>query len=307
MEEFISPQTQLAHLRLAVEVAGIDVPEVVLPTERHVLLGNRRFHYVDWGTAGMPPLVFLHGGGQTARTWDLPCLALRGRYRCLALDQRGHGDSEWSYEGDYGPDAHVEDVERFVDHLELERFVLVGLSLGCINSLFYAVRNPERVAALVAVDAGPAIRIEGGESIISFRTRTHELDSIEDYVNEAVRFNPRRDPRLLRLSLLHNLRRLPNGRWTWKTDQRIANDVAHLLERMRSLWGDLGRIRSPVLVLRGAESDVFLDDHAERLTAALPDARWSRIEGAGHTIHGDNPRAFIAAVVDFLGSAPISS
>src|SRR5262245_1878470 len=87
----------LAHHRSAAELAGLEIPEFVAPEHHDVVLGGLRLHYLDWGTAGHPPALFLHGGGQTARTWDLCCLALRPELRCIALDQRGHGDSEWSY------------------------------------------------------------------------------------------------------------------------------------------------------------------------------------------------------------------
>src|SRR5262245_32909646 len=101
---------ELEHLQLAVTLAGVEVP-VSLPSSHHLVVGGLRLHYLDWGTAGRPPIVFLHGGALTAHTWDVVCLALRSEYRCLALDQRGHGDSEWSPVMDYGADAHRDDLE----------------------------------------------------------------------------------------------------------------------------------------------------------------------------------------------------
>jgi esterase len=296
----MSSAEEIAHHELAARIAGLEIPEFTAPDEHQVVLGQMRFHYLDWGVRGAPPIVFLHGGGQTARTWDLVCLAMRGDYRCLALDQRGHGDSEWSYVMDYGPEAQARDVAAFVDHLGFERFVLVGMSMGCINALHYALQHPDRLAALVAVDAGPAVRTEGGERIVDFRRRTAELDSVEEYLEQAMRFNPRRDPRLLRRSLLHNLRRLPNGKWTWKTDPRPWLDVDDLMRRMAALWTELWRIRCPTLVVRGEESDVFLDEHAERFAQALPNGRWERVERAGHTIQGDNPRGLVDTLRRFL-------
>ena len=90
-----------------------------------------RLHYLDWGPAGRRPgtrggwpLVFLHGGGLNAHTWDIVCLALREEYRCHALDLRGHGDSEWSPAQDYSLGAHLRDLEAFADHLDIARFFL---------------------------------------------------------------------------------------------------------------------------------------------------------------------------------------
>src|SRR5205814_301136 len=160
------------------------------------------------------------GGGLTAHTWDLVCLALRAEFRCLALDQRGHGDSEWSPTLDYAPEAHVRDIAALIDHLGLDRPVLVGQSMGGMNALAYAARPGARLAGLVLVDVGPDIRWDGAQRIATFVQGPGELDSVEAFVERARAFSPSRDPRLLRRSILHNLRELPDGRWTWKYDRR---------------------------------------------------------------------------------------
>src|SRR5207249_11254917 len=108
------------------------------------------------GTRAPPPVLFLHGGGLNVRTWDLVGAALKIERHCLALDQRGHGDSEWSPEMDYATESHVADLDAFVDHLGLDRFVLVGMSLGGANALAWAGAHSRRLAALVLVDVRPA-------------------------------------------------------------------------------------------------------------------------------------------------------
>ena len=90
--------------------AGLKLPEVVLPQSHHIVIHRMRFHYLDWGTAGHPPILFLHGGGLNAHTWDVVCLMLRPDYHCFALDQRGHGDSEWEPTSDYSHESQVGDV-----------------------------------------------------------------------------------------------------------------------------------------------------------------------------------------------------
>lgn len=298
----LEPAEQLEHLRLALELSQLEGIDPVLPEDRDVVLGGLRIHYVDWGTRGHPTLLFLHGGGLTARTWDLVCLALRGRYRCLAMDQRGHGDSEWSPALEYGVEDHVGDIERFVEELCLDELVLVGHSMGAINALAYASSHSDRLAALVSIDAGPEVRWgEGTERIADFVLASAELDSVDEFVQRAQSFNKLRDPRLLRTSLLHNLRRLPSGKWTWKYDRRPMR------ERLRALPSVLDALREkvpsiqcPTLVVRGASSDVFSDADAERFVALLPDGRWTRVEGAGHTVQGDEPRALAEALQEFF-------
>ena len=291
------------HLTLASAKAGLTFPELVLPAAHDVVLRRMRFHYLDWGTAGRPPIVFLHGGGLNAHTWDLVCLGLRRERHCFALDQRGHGDSEWSPEMDYTTESQVGDLEAFVDRLGLTRFVLVGMSLGGVNAMAWAGRHSERLAGLVIVDVGPEIRMAGVQKIAAFTSEQKLLDSIDEVIERALAFNPRRDPRLLRLSLRHNLRQTPKGQWMWKYDQRHRGKAEPgAYERRRELlWDAVAKIACPTLVVRGAQSDVFHDEDAERLTAALPRGRWVRVENAGHTVQGDNPAGLLTELRGFLG------
>jgi pimeloyl-ACP methyl ester carboxylesterase len=301
-----SPAEDRDYHRLAAEIAGLELPEIVAPRHEHVVLHGMRFHYLDWGRPGRPSALFLHGGGQTARTWDLCCLALRRELHCLALDQRGHGDSEWAYDFAYTPEDHAKDFAALLDHLGIARAVVIGMSMGCLNGLAFSVRHPERVSAFVAVDAGPWVRMEGARRLVEFVQGADGGARFEDWLEAACRFNPRRDPRLLRQGLLHNLRALPDGRLTWKTDRRRPIDPAVMESRLAALRAQLQRIRCPSLILRGAESDIFLDADAERFASALPDARWVRIAGAGHTIQGDQPAALVREVRAFLTARAIA-
>ncbi len=296
----VDPSEEVEHHRLRCERAGIPARAYVPPRHRNLLLDGMRFHLLSWGVDSLPPVLFLHGGNQTARTWDLICHELAASHWCLALDQRGHGDSEWSYAFDYSVRAHARDITALVDQLQLERLVLVGMSMGCVNAVRYAIDHPQRLAGLVAIDAGPWVRVDGANRICDFVESCTELESLEDYVRESMRFNPRRDPRLLRVSLRHNLRQLPDGRLTWKSDRRRRLDPSSFEPALTELRDDLDRIRCPSLVVRGAESDVFLDEHAERFANALPDGRWIRIPSAGHTVQGDNPATLIEELREFL-------
>ncbi|MGO9451850.1 MAG: alpha/beta fold hydrolase [Candidatus Binataceae bacterium] len=291
---------QIGMLRRAVEIAGLDAGGIDLPRDYQVIVGAMRFHYLDWGGSGRP-LLFLHGGGLNAHTWDVVALMLRNRYRCIALDQRGHGDSEWSPAIDYGVETQLRDVEGFIDLLKLETPVLVGQSMGGLNSIAYAARYSDRMKGLVVVDVGPEINPSGAERIREFSS-TPELDSPEAFLERAVKFNPLRDPAVLRRSLSYNLRQLPSGKWALKHDQRRASEEAwriSIAQRER-LAGEVTKITCPTLIVRGALSDILTDDAAERFARSLPRARWVRVEKAGHNVHGDNPRGLLDAMIPFL-------
>jgi pimeloyl-ACP methyl ester carboxylesterase len=298
----LSSEEYRDHLQSTAHRAGFRFDRVVLPEDRRVALNGLGFRYLDWGTKGKPPILLLHGGALTAHTWDLCCLALRDDYRCLALDQRGHGDSDWAPDADYSIAAQRQDIEAFAAAVGLDRFVLVGMSMGAINALAYAIEHAPRLRALVLIDAGPEVRRPGSRRIRDFVNGGAEPETLEAIIARALAFNPRRDPKILRRSLMHNLRRGDDGNWVWKYDrrrfQRMGNDD-HAAERRRLADG-LARVACPTLVVRGGDSDVFHDEDAERLAMALPDGRWVRIPQAGHTVQGDNPKDLVAALREFL-------
>jgi esterase len=297
---------RLEHLQMVRDVSGVSVEEIVLPEEADLLANGMRLHYLDWGGPGHRPILFLHGGGLTAHTWDLVCLALRPRFHCYALDLRGHGNSEWSPNMQYGLDAYARDAEQFVRTLGLRDYILVGMSLGGLTALAYAARHSELLKLLVLLDVGPTVRPAGAQRIRDYILQSDELDSIDEFVERAMRFNPYRDPRLLRRSLLYNLHQLPNGKWTWKYDRRHRQlrEFDQWDSRRQGLWNDVGRVMCPTVVIRGGRSDVFSDDDAEELAEALPDGRWIKVADAGHTIQGDNPKGLLEALEPSL--APLS-
>lgn len=302
MSESIAPADQLSQLRRAAELAGVKVTEAALPIDKNVVLGGMRFHYLDWGNGDGYPIVFLHGGGLTAHTYDLVCLALRPEHHCIALDLRGHGDSEWSPVMDYGIETNAGDVDAFVEHLALPKFVLVGMSLGGLTALQYAGDHSSRLAGLVVIDIGPQFQRAGSNRIRDFLAVPAEHGSVEDFVRAAKAFNPRRDEALLRRSLLHNLRRTPAGTWVWKWDprRRAATEGESADQRYARLWESVDRIRCQTLVVRGAQSDIFLEADALALASRLPFGRRTTIENAGHTVQGDNPAGLVAALRPFL-------
>jgi len=300
----LSPEEYREHLATTAVRAGFSFSdsEVVLPQSHEFHLGRMRFHYLDWVNKDRPTIVFLHGGALTAHTWDLVCLALRDDFHCVALDQRGHGDSDWAADGDYSIGAALSDSKGFVDHLGLDKFILVGMSLGAINSLAFAAAHPERLSHLVIIDAGPEMRRPGSSRIRDFVTQVQETVTVEAIIEKALEFNPRRDPKILRRSLMHNLRQQPDGTWRWKYDTqrfKALDQEVHRAERAKLADG-LARIACPALVVRGGESDVFHEEDGIRLAQRLPKGKFVTVPKAGHTVQGDNPKDLVAELRRFL-------
>ena len=298
----LSPEEYRDHLATTAVRAGFAFGGVVLPESHEFHLGRMRFHYLDWGNKHLPTIVFLHGGALNAHTWDLCCLALRDDFHCVALDQRGHGDTDWAEDGNYSIGAALGDTKGFVDHLGLDKFILVGMSLGAINSLAFAIAHPDRLSHLVIIDAGPEMRRPGSSRIRDFVNAVQETVTVEAIIQKALEFNPRRDPTILRRSLMHNLRQQPDGTWKWKYDTRRFQALGQASHRAeRALLADgLQRIACPTLVVRGGESDVFHAEDAERLAVRLPHGRQVTIPRAGHTVQGDNPKDLVAELRRFL-------
>ncbi|MBI3742944.1 MAG: alpha/beta hydrolase [Chloroflexi bacterium] len=268
--------------------------------DKKATIGKMRLHYLDWGTKGKPTMLLLHGGGQSAHSWDEFSRAMRRDYHVIALDQRGHGDSAWSKNGTYTLAAHQQDIHGFVTKLNLRNITLIGLSMGGRNSYVYASKHPERIKRLVIVDVAPDILKKGGRNIQRFTSKADILPSLEAFVERAHKFNPRRPLEQLRERLSHHLRKVPDGRWTWKYDTRFRGSETKSMRKKENLWPAVRRIKAPTLIVRGEVSDILSPSQARRLQKAIKGSHLVEIANAGHTVNGDNPQAFTAAVQSFL-------
>ena len=275
------------------------------PQDRHVSARGLQFHYVEWGNATQPPLLCLHGITQTAHSWDEVAADLASDYRVLCFDQRGHGDSDWARDGDYTRQTQAADLDAITDALGLRRFILAGMSMGGINSITFTARHAQKVRALIVVDVSPEIQVKGVENIRSFIQAPDELDSFEAFVERAHQFNPRRSLENIRSRLTHNLKQLPNGKWTWKYDKALrSGERSFQASALQNLWDDVHAIRCPTLIIKGGESDILSEEGAAKMQAAVPGSRLAVVPGAGHSVMGDNPQSFVAAVRPFLDGLP---
>ena len=295
-----------AYLRALASHAGIDATGIDPPIARRVEIDGLGFRYLEWGRPESPPLVLLHGGGQSAHTWDPCCLILARRYRCLALDQRGHGDSDWSPAGDYEIEDHVRDLAGFADSLALHAPIMAGMSLGGINATAYAVQHASRLRALVSVDVGPDVQFEPVQRMMQGLGDYRHFKSPEDAAARLTRLGARRPGSLLKDTLSRNLREEEDGTWTWKYDPRtmVGLSAEDILAPRRPLWKVLSRITCPVLVVRGEDSEIFSEGDAAKFTGHLPRATCVTVPNARHSVQTDNPQGLAAAIMTFDDGLP---
>jgi len=260
-------------------------------------LNGLAFHYLDWGTAGRPPMLLLHGGAQTAHSWDEVAPDFARDHHVLALDQRGHGDTAWAPGGHYRREDFVADVCAFLDDRDWRDATVVALSLGGLNAIAFAARHPDRIRGLVVVDVAPTINRAGGQAIAA-QLGVRDFASFEDAVARAQSFNPLRSAENIRARLRHSLRQDENGRWRYKFDPNIGG--GGLETDFERLWQDVTRIGCPTLLVRGAQSAILSRETAARFVRELPGSTVVEVPGAGHSVMGDNPTGFVSAVRPFL-------
>jgi pimeloyl-ACP methyl ester carboxylesterase len=262
------------------------------PIERAVKVRDARLRLLDWGGEGRPPVLLLHGFTGHAHAWDTLSIALQPGFHVLALDQRGHGDSD---PGDvYNAVASFDDLSAVVAELGRAPLVLIGLSMGGRNAMYFASKRPELVAKLVVVDIGPEI---SARATAPAPPEPESWDSIEQAAQHLYRANRYPGIHYYRWVVSHSLRARPDGRLVWKWHPSIK-------ERRTNpnvdWWALLRTLTMPTLVLRGAESTVLDREVAERMARELPNGRLVEIPRAVHTLHEDNPDAVLAALESFL-------
>jgi esterase len=253
--------------------------------------------YLRWGEHGRPDLLLLHGGGLDATDWRVvaPQLAAAG-YGVTAPDLRGCGESEWDPEARYGVEQTLADLGELTAHLALGPFALVGHSLGAVTACVYAARHPERVVACVLEDGGPADHTRPS----SLESPTIVFDSPGHAHAALAKSLPRGVPEWVPES---RFRTLPDGRLTWRSDiaGRVRWSAGGGEPLIPGLWPYVEGIRSPTLVIRGAESPLFKAAYAERMAAVNPNIQLVTVPDAGHLVHCEKPSEFTEAVLGFLG------
>lgn len=256
------------------------------------------------GAPHLPSVVLLHGGGQTRYSWRNTMQELVNRgYHVISLDARGHGESDWSPNGEYSLDILAADLRQVLGTLATKP-VLVGASMGGITSMHALGQGGEPIAgALVLVDVVPRLDAAGTNTVINF-LQGHKggFADIEAAADVVSLYNPQR-PRPRDISgLMKNLRKRDDGRLYWHWDPVFfeKTDVAQGDALADELHQACSRISVPVLLVRGMSSDLITDQAVEELRGYLPQLGVFEVAGAGHMITGDRNEVFNAGVLGFL-------
>jgi pimeloyl-ACP methyl ester carboxylesterase len=270
----------------------------ISPASKFVDLDGLKLHYLDWGGPRMP-LLALHGFSGHAHTWDSTAAALGDRYRVLALDQRGHGDSGWASQ--YGSRLMVDDVLRFLDTIEVDQVVLMGLSMGGNVAYLLAASHPDRVERLIILDIGPEISPVGLDRINTSLGQTDVFASEDEAVAQARAANPRPTDANLRHRVVHNLRPLPDGMLTFKWDKALRDGSAVRNEpSLEARWDAWRAVKCPTLLVRGDDSDILTPETAQLMVEANANVTLSIVPDCGHSITLDRPEGLIAVLTPWL-------
>ena len=264
------------------------------PVDRDLVVNGRRLRVLDWGGQGRTPLLLLHGFTGHAHAWDTLSIALQPHFHVYALDQRGHGDSDPA--DVYSPIVAFDDISGVIAQLGLSRVILVGLSMGGRNAIYFTAKRPDVVEKLVIVDIGPEISTRAAAAAPG-PPEPETWQSIEQAAQHLYRGNPYPGIHYYRWVASHSLRQRTDGALVWKWHPSVK-------ERRTQIdfdwWKALQSIPTPTLVLRGESSPILDREVAERMGKELPRGRFIEIPRAVHTLHEDNPDAVLAALKDFL-------
>jgi pimeloyl-ACP methyl ester carboxylesterase len=284
------------------------------PTSRIFFSQRLRLHYVDWGNQGAPPLMLLHGGRDHCRNWDWVAAALRHDWHVLAPDLRGHGDSQWSPDGNYAIAGFVYDLAQLVHQQELAPVTIVAHSLGGMIALRYAGIYPDFVRKLIAIEglgASPKRLAEWSKRGIAERMQSwigeqralsgrmpRRYASIEEAFKRMQEVNKHLSPGQARHLTQHGVNQNEDGTYSWKFDNYVRADPPYEMttSEIEELWQ---RIACPTLLVYGRESrasNPLIDGRARHFR----DGRVVTLDNAGHWVHHDQLAAFLDLIGGFL-------
>jgi pimeloyl-ACP methyl ester carboxylesterase len=273
------------------------------PADRFVEVNGLRLHYVDWGGDGKQPLVMVHGLDRVARTYDHLAVRFTPRYRVLAIDMRGHGDSGWDPQGRYLVEDHVGDLEGIVAQLKLRDLVLWGNSTGGRVVQVFAGKHPELVSRVISEDVGP----ERPRQIADGYAKRVEQEragwaSTEELLAQLTKANPRMSPAVLEAYVRFGTRKRADGRIEWKRDPQLVKGFV-----ATDLWRFVREIKAPILYILGGRSTIVPAETQAELRKTLPNAQLITIPDVGHYPSDEQPDEVVRLVNRFLSGENVGT
>jgi pimeloyl-ACP methyl ester carboxylesterase len=277
---------EFALLAENAEQAGVGGP---LPSVQRVDVDA--ISALRWGDRS-PRIVFLHGGGQNAHTWDTVIIGVGEP--ALAVDLPGHGHSAWRDDGDYSPRRNAATLAPVLHELAPNAELVVGMSLGGLTAIALAATAPDLVRELVLVDVTPSSLQRHAEltddqrGTVALMHGEREFPTFAAMLEQAVAAAPHRDVKSLRRGVFHNSRRLDDGRWTWRYDAMST------VPEFGGLWDDVSAFSAPITLVRGGSSGFVSDEDVAELSRRARDFRGVHVvENSGHSVQSDQPLVLV--------------
>lgn len=268
------------------------------PVSKEIVRNDgKRLNFLDWGGDG-PPVVFLHGGALSAHTWTMTAMLLRERYRCIAVDLRGHGDSEWA--DSYHIEDHVDDIHCLIAQLDLQTPHIVGMSLGGVVSAYTCLQAKAFTPkSLTLVDVAPGVSFKASAQLRDFIGADVVKRGAPALVKAARRVGARNTDAQLHYRYATLVRQDENGNWRWKHDDREPFDFDHVLSKLTELNDHAVNLTIPCLIVRGGLSKILNNDAATDFAEKCPNGEWCVVPNAGHSVQEDNPVMLAETLIGF--------
>jgi esterase len=283
-------------MRLAFIFALLAASAGAAPYEdRFITVNGLKIHYLDWGSPEKPAFIMLHGIGRVAHSFDHIAPAFAKDFHVMAMDMRGHGDSEWSPEGAYLVEDYVSDLAAIVDRLNLRGLTLLGNSTGGRVVQVYAGMHPDRVTRLVVEDVGPQ---RTNEIASAFARRVEQEDkgwASEDELLASLMRNSKIAEDLQRNYAHFGSKKREDGRIVWKRDPNLVKGFVPT-----ELWQSVSKITCPTIYILGGASTIVPPETQQRLKETLPRVEIVTIPGLGHYPHVEAPGEYLKIVEGFL-------
>ncbi len=259
----------------------------------------------EWGSPDAPAMVLLHGLRGFSATWRGMAGALGADWRLIAIDQRGRGESDWDPAANYYTDAYLGDLETLIGHLKIDRFVLLGHSMGGTTGYVYAATHPDRLVALIIEDIAPGASASGEGAERIKREMAGLPTDFSDWTEARAywrKLRPNVSGEALERRLSDSLRETSAGRIAWRYDAagisrtRLDPDPARVVD----LWPVVEAIRTPSFIIRGERSDFCKLDAVLEIETRNPAFTHVTVPNATHYVHDDAPEIFAGLVAGFL-------